>query len=73
MTPFHEYNYPTKQLRLICMDGFTKPYFLGMLRLSEQLTSKQVVSHSSNYLEAQVAHLFLKCFGEGAIAAEVLV
>ena len=28
----HKYNHPTKPIRLICMDGLTKPLFLGRLR-----------------------------------------
>ena len=41
----HKYNHPsdpTKPLRFICMDGLTKPHFLGRLR-HERLTSNQMV------------------------------
>ena len=38
-----KYNLPTKPIKLICMDGLTKPDFLGRLR-HEQLTSNQMVS-----------------------------
>ena len=34
----HKYNHPSKPIRLTCMDGLTKPLFLGRLRL-EWLTS----------------------------------
>ena len=27
----HEYNHPTKPIRFICMDGLSKPLFLGLL------------------------------------------
>ena len=35
-------NRPTKPIRFICMDGLTKPHFLGRLR-HEQLISNQMV------------------------------
>ena len=38
----HKYIHPTKPIRLICMDGLTKPLFLGKLR-HERLTSNQMV------------------------------
>ena len=38
----HIYNDPTKPIRLLCMDGLTKPLFLGRLR-HERLTSNQLV------------------------------
>ena len=38
----HKYNHPTKPIRLICMNGLTKPLFLGRLR-HERLTSNQMV------------------------------
>ena len=34
----HRYNQPSKPIRLICMDGVTKPFSLDRLRL-ERLTS----------------------------------
>ena len=38
----HKYNHPTEPIRLICIDGLTKPLFLGRLR-HERLTSNQIV------------------------------
>ena len=39
---FHECNHPTKPISLICMNGLSRPLFLGSLRL-ERLTSNQMV------------------------------
>ena len=38
---FFQYNNPTKPIRLICMDGLTRPPFLGRL-IHEWLTSNQM-------------------------------
>ena len=39
---FHNYNHPTKPIRLKCMDGLTKPVFLGRLSY-ERLTGNEMV------------------------------
>ena len=55
----HKYDYPSKPIRLRCMDGLTKSLFLGRLRL-ERLTSKDDRSVVKKLcLETQAAHLFL--------------
>ena len=38
----HKYNHPTKPIRLLSMEGLTKPLFLGRLSY-ERLTSNQMV------------------------------
>ena len=53
----HKYSHPSKPIRLIFMDGLTKPLFLGRLRL-EQLTSNLMVSQKL-CLETKAAILFL--------------
>ena len=50
---------PSKQLRLIRLNGLPKPLFLGRLR-PDRLTSIQMVGHIKLCLEVQVAHLFLR-------------
>ena len=35
-----EYNHPAKQLRIICMNGLTKPLFQGRLRSPKRLTEE---------------------------------
>ena len=68
----HKYNHPTKAIRLICMDGLTKPLFLGRLR-HERLTSNQMVSlcfldidvetlYDEHYNISQVGLLFLQTY-----------
>ena len=58
----YKYNHPlaSKPIKLICMDGLTKPRFLGRLRL-ERLISNRMVGQYKLCLEAQAAHLFLLC------------
>ena len=48
----HEYNHPIKPLRRMCMDGLTKPLFLGRRRL-ERLTSNHM---GKVCLETQAVH-----------------